>query len=53
MASTGKVAIVTGSSKGIGAAIVQRLAADGLSVVVNYSSGAAAAEEVVAGVDFR
>jgi len=45
-----KVAIVTGSSKGIGAAIVQRLAADGFSVVVNYSSAAAPAEDVVAGI---
>ena len=44
---TGKVAIVTGSSKGIGAGIALRLAADGAAVVVNYSRDAAAADAVV------
>jgi 3-oxoacyl-[acyl-carrier protein] reductase len=44
---TGKVAIVTGSSKGIGAGIAMRLAADGASVVVNYSRDAFAAQAVV------
>lgn len=44
---TGKVAIVTGSSKGIGAGIAIRLAADGASVVINYSRDALAAQGVV------
>ncbi|WP_297840725.1 SDR family oxidoreductase [Pseudomonas sp.] len=39
-----QVAIVTGSSRGIGAAIVERLAADGFAVVINYSGNAAPAE---------
>ncbi|MCF7540157.1 SDR family NAD(P)-dependent oxidoreductase [Pseudomonas petrae] len=43
----GKVAIVTGSSKGIGAGIAMRLAADGVKVVVNYSRSAEDAESVV------
>lgn len=43
-----KIAIVTGSSRGIGAAIAPRLAKDGLTVVVNYAGNAAQAEELVA-----
>ena len=43
----GKVAIVTGSSKGIGAGIAERLAAQGVSVVINYSRSAEDAARVV------
>lgn len=44
---TGKVAIVTGSSKGIGAGIAERLAADGASVVINYARSEGAAKALV------
>jgi NAD(P)-dependent dehydrogenase (short-subunit alcohol dehydrogenase family) len=46
----GKVAVVTGSSRGIGRAIAERFARDGAKVVVNYVRSRKAADEVVAGI---
>ncbi len=47
----GKVALVTGASKGIGAAIAKELGARGAAVAVNYSGSKAAAEKVVAEIE--
>jgi 3-oxoacyl-[acyl-carrier protein] reductase len=50
---TGKVAIVTGASRGIGAAVAERLAGDDFAVVINYSASGGAAEELARQIEAR
>src|ERR1700731_937344 len=50
---TNKVAIVTGASRGIGAAVAERLAAEGFTVVINYSGDAKSAETLARKIEER
>ena len=50
---SGKVALITGSSRGIGAAIAARLASEGANVVVNYVSNASIARTVADGINAK
>ena len=50
---SGKTAVVTGASRGIGRAIAEKLAAEGAFVVINYNGSKEAAETVLAGIRGR
>jgi len=49
----GKVAVVTGSSRSIGAAIAQRLAEDGANVIINYINNSYAADQVINAINSK
>ncbi len=51
MTGSNRTAIVTGSSQGIGAAVVERLAKDGHNVVINYSGNASPADDLAAKIE--